>query len=323
MAHEITKRQDGSYEMAFTGPRSNIWHGLGSQLEDGASLDVWAREAGLDWTVLEKPLHFMENGQQFVFSGKKALVRSNNMFPLSVVSSEYNVVQPKDVLYFFKDLVGNFKFKLSTAGTLFDGKKFWALAETNKKSFVKAKNDEVNAYLLLMTSVDGSTATIAKFTSTRVVCNNTMRVALANGDDLSVKISHRSKFDPESVKLDLGVFEETWELYMDDLNALAEKQMSKIEVINFFETLHFPNKEAANFKEPQRRVISELDDLYENGAGANLCKGTAWGALNAVTNYHTFGSKNSRKSLSSQFCESYIGKSANVKTQAMKMLLAA
>lgn len=93
-----------------------------------------------------------------------------------MVSQRYKVVQPREVLEFYRDLSEVAGFELETAGVLKAGRRFWALARTGKSTALKG-NDTVHGYLLLATSCDGTLATMAIPTSVRVVCNNTLAVA--------------------------------------------------------------------------------------------------------------------------------------------------
>jgi len=171
MAHEITIRADGYAEMAFVG--ETPWHGLGQALDPNSDLATWRKAAGMDWTIESAPVEFI--GQDF--EGQNVLYRSDTKAPLSVVSNRYKAVQPAEVLEFFDNLVKENGFRLHTAGTLFGGKRMWALAETGKFGEI-VKDDGVGGFLLLSTSADRSLATTARFTSVRVVCNNTLSMAV-------------------------------------------------------------------------------------------------------------------------------------------------
>jgi phage/plasmid-like protein (TIGR03299 family) len=93
------------------------------------------------------------------------------------VSQRFQEVQPMEILHFYRDLTEQSGFELETAGVLKGGKKFWALARTGQSSALKGK-DVSNGYILLATACDGTLATTAQFTSIRVVCNNTLAIAL-------------------------------------------------------------------------------------------------------------------------------------------------
>jgi phage/plasmid-like protein (TIGR03299 family) len=177
--------------MAFTG--ETPWHQLGNQLPPKQSLDVWAQQAGMDWNICETPVRYMTEqagslGSILSFDDQKVLYRSDTKAPLSVVSGRYQVVQPKAVLEFYRDLTEISGFELETAGVLKEGKKFWALASTGKESTLKG-NDVVKGYILLATSCDGTLATTATPTTIRVVCNNTLTIAL-NGASSAIKVPH-------------------------------------------------------------------------------------------------------------------------------------
>ena len=83
MAHELTIRKNGMAEMAFTGSRSAIWHGLGQELSEDSPIDVWKREAGMDWQVRQAPMMFMNaDNEPTAVEARKILYRSDNTFQL-------------------------------------------------------------------------------------------------------------------------------------------------------------------------------------------------------------------------------------------------
>lgn len=180
MAHQIEN-------MAYIG--TTPWHGLGSRLTEKQPLEVWQREAGMDWQIQESPVHFKADaighlGSIHSFPAQKVLFRSDTKAPLSVVFQRYQVVQPREVLEFYRDLTERSGYELETAGVLKDGRKLWALARTGQSTALKG-SDVVNGYLLLATSCDGTLATTATPTTIRVVCNNTLTIAINGATALS------------------------------------------------------------------------------------------------------------------------------------------
>lgn len=113
------------------------------------------------------------------YEEQRVLYRSDTHAPLSVVSQRFQEVQPKEILEFYRDLTEQSGFELETAGVLKGGKKFWALARTGQTSMLKGK-DVSNGYMLLATHV--MERTTAQFTSIRVVCNNTLAIALKRSE---------------------------------------------------------------------------------------------------------------------------------------------
>ena len=159
------------------------------------------------------------------FNDQKVLFRSDTLQPLSVVSKRYQVVQPREVLEFYRDLVDVGGFELETAGVLKGGRKLWALAQTGQEAVLRG-GDRVKAYLLLATACDGTLATTAQFTSVRVVCNNTLQMAVGDSTG-AVKVPHSTKFDPELVKKELGVGISAWDDFIYRMKALAERRVTQ------------------------------------------------------------------------------------------------
>jgi phage/plasmid-like protein (TIGR03299 family) len=165
--------------MAYVG--QTPWHGLGNQLTEKQPIEVWAHEAGMDWQIKESPVRYSADhwsGSEMLgtFSDQKVLYRSDTLEAMSVVSQRYKVVQPHDILEFYRDLTEQCGYELETAGVLKGGRKLWALARTGQS--LSIKGDITNGYVLLATACDGTLATTAQLTSVRVVCNNTLAVAL-------------------------------------------------------------------------------------------------------------------------------------------------
>lgn len=319
MAHELSVKENGKVEFAFTGSRSKVWHTLGNQLTEDAPLETWKVEAGLDWEVKESPITYRGNGDTIIFADRKALYRSDTTEPLSIVGENYKIVQPEEILEFFRDLVENNDMKLSTAGCLFGGKRFWALAELGKNTEI-IDGDVVDGYLLLTTSVDGSISTTAKFVSERVVCNNTLSIAMNEKSQNLVKCSHKSQWDAKAVKIDLGLLDLGWDNFITDMRKLASTPMTDSQVHSFF-TEQFYDKKVPADKQGwgATKKVKTLTDLYYSGAGSELSVGTAWGVLNAVTDLYTHGS--GKRDASHQFMNAFYG-SDLVKNKVLEDLLA-
>ena len=279
MAHEINS-------MAYTGAAP--WHGLGNQLTEQQPINVWLKEAGMDWTIEQSDVLFNVDSSALhirPYADSKVLFRSDSLAPLSVVSNRYKVVQPHEVLHFYKDLVSAGGFELETAGVLKGGKKLWALAKTGQEAKLKG-NDRIKAYLLLATSCDGTLCTTAQFTSVRVVCNNTLQMATQQSTG-AVKVPHSTKFDPKQVKEALGLGFSSWELFMRDLKQLSQRAVSPDEAENYFRAVLEEPVSIAS-RSSSSKVIQRLGALYNGAAmGSELlaASGTAWGLVNAMTEY--------------------------------------
>jgi phage/plasmid-like protein (TIGR03299 family) len=222
-------------QMAYVG--ATPWHGLGNRLTEKQPLEVWQREAGMNWQIQDSPVHFKAEaaghlGSIHTFPEQKVLYRSDTKAPLSVVSHRYQVVQPREVLEFYRDLTEFSGYELETAGVLKGGRKFWALAKTGQTTALKG-NDQVDGYLLLATSCDGTLATTATPTTVRVVCNNTLSISL-NGATHAIKVPHSTRFDPRIVKKQLGIAVSQWDEFMYRMRTLAERKVQTKEALSFF-----------------------------------------------------------------------------------------
>lgn len=312
-------------QMAYVGQAP--WHGLGSSLSPKQPLEIWQREAGMDWQIQESPVHFKADavghlGTIHSFPEQKVLYRSDTKAPLSVVSNRYQVVQPREVLEFYRDLTEISGYELETAGVLKGGKKFWALARTGHATALKG-NDQVNSYLLLATSCDGTLATTATPTTVRVVCNNTLTISL-NGSSHAIKVPHSTRFDSQTVKKQLDIAVSQWEEFMYRMRTLTERKVQWPEAMGFFMEVLCDMRSGAPIPEvlPNKRAMEKVQSLYEGkGRGSDLesARGTAWGLLNAVTEYID----HERRARSSEYRvdSAWFGRGAAIKQRALDSAL--
>ena len=306
MAHQIEK-------MAYVG--ETPWHGLGNQLTQNQSIQVWAKQAGMDWRIESSDVSYMaqnERGQSIImpYEEQRVLYRSDTHAPLSVVSQRYQEVQPMEILEFYRDLTEQSGFELETAGVLKGGKKFWALARTGQSTALKGK-DVSNGYILLATACDGTLATTAQFTNIRVVCNNTLAIALRGQSSNAgvVKVPHSTKFDADKVKQQLGISVRAWDEHMYEMKQLTQRKVTQGEaaayfdavfnntslsiadqeenIIQFYRNIATPNP-AKEKSEPNGRAMNKVMDMFNGqGRGAELssAKDTAYGLLCSITEF--------------------------------------
>jgi len=304
--------------MAFVG--QTPWHGLGNQLPQNQPIEVWAQQAGMDWRIESSNVSYMaknERGQNILmpYEEQRVLYRSDTHAPLSVVSQRYQEVQPKEILEFYRDLTEQSGFELETAGVLKGGRKFWALARTGQSAALKNK-DVSNGYILLATACDGTLATTAQFTSIRVVCNNTLAIALRgqNSSTGVVKVPHSTKFDAEKIKHQLGISVRAWDEHMYEMKQLSQRKVTQQEaaayfdavfnntnlsiaeqdesIIQFYRNVARPqsthSSKADNKTEPNGRAMSKVMTMFNgHGRGAELAsaKDTAYGLLCSITEF--------------------------------------
>lgn len=355
MAHEITRNAaTGKSEMAFTG--ETPWHKLGQSLPVGASVEEFLVAAGMEWVINRSPVSYVAGrgakSETLEFDGQSVLYRSDNREPLGVVSSDYQIVQPYEVLEFFRSVAGTAGAELHTAGTLFGGKRFWALAKMGEASFGA---DKLGNFLLLTTSADGTIATTARQTSVRVVCNNTLSVALAGQAGATVKVSHRQRFDAARVKRALADVNSNFEAFCADVDTLCSTKVSQAEAQEFIRTLLrggnltaeataataqvdsigastlaellakplvLPEATPAKVQRahPGENIILELFNGGARGSELATAKGTAWGLVNAVTEYVDHYA--TAKSTDHRLARAWFSTGDEMKSDAFEALLA-
>lgn len=300
--------------MAYKG--ETPWHGLGLKINKEASIEGWINAAGLAWTAKELPV-YLESGVPV--PGYKALVRSDNGKALSIMSSRYKPVQPREIVEFYQDLTEDLGYELETAGSLKEGKKIWALAKT-PHSMSLLGHDKLDNYLLLATSLDGTLSTIAKPTTVRVVCNNTLSIAVKDGES-GIKTSHKTKFDPDKVKQALGLVKNSWEVFSEMSNTLAKRKMSHDDVLDFFGTVVFKTDDPKKLEKginstKGKQIIHAIQ--HSPGSSYDSAKGTAWGLLNGLTNWLDYtASRNQDNRLNS----AWFGQGAEIKQNAVDFLM--
>ena len=318
MSHELTQRANGMAEMAYVG--ETPWHGLGQELQEGASIEQWIASAGMDWKINRSRVRYGDAPNQRIFDDAHVLFRSDTKDPLGVVSPKYKIVQPREVIEFFRDVAETAGARLETAGTLFGGKKFWALARLGAFDSIKG-NDMIGQYLLLASSCDGSTATEARETAVRVVCNNTISVALSGKSKHSIKISHRSTFDAAEVKRQLADTQGHFNAFLTAARALAATAVSKAKAEDFIANLLKDSTTRDDVKEtPAFQSILALFNGQQIGIDLPNVDGSAWGLVNAVTEY--VDHKARAKTPAHRVASAWFGRGDDLKTKALEAALA-
>lgn len=180
--------------------RKPAWHGLGTVLDHAPSVEEGIRAAGLDWTVEEHPVWVHDLAPDTPAQAAddyKAIVRSTDQRILSVVRNTWTPLQNERAFTFFNPFLAENDCRLEAAGSLKEGRIVWVLAELNGGAQV-VPDDRVNNYLLLCNSHDGSLAVWIQFTAVRVVCWNTLSLALGRGEtgtENLVRIRHRGNVE--------------------------------------------------------------------------------------------------------------------------------
>jgi phage/plasmid-like protein (TIGR03299 family) len=299
MAHNLDMTNNRA-NIAFLGNRNDVWHRMGQEMVAGQSVEDWAAAAGLGWEAVKVPAIAALEGPRFdhIDASKRFLpvddrsfvVRSDNGSVLGYVSGEgagqgYQVVQPRDVLDWFQRYIAvDDRFKLDVAGSLDGGKRIWATALYN--GGLDVAGEKHTARVLMSTTFDGSGSTINQATVTRVVCQNTLRIAHADTRAV-IRTRHSTKFDAAKVGRELAQLAQGYKRFKEIGDAMASVEMSGQQVSEFFKAcLDIPFD--AKKEDVSGRKMNQFTDLsraystsVKEGAEAN----TPWAALQAITRY--------------------------------------
>lgn len=323
MSHELTLNTvTNQIEFAYLESDGAPWHGLGQPMQAGMTVEQWKRAAGMDWRIKRAKVRYPSSidaqGNPLTYAevpDKHVLFRNDTLAPLGVVSDKYKVVQPGEVLDFFRDIVRVGGLELSAAGTIYGGARFWATAKIGEASPASLK-DKIGGYLLLSTSADGSLATEVRRTTIRTVCRNTLAMAMSDAP-ASMKISHRSVFKPESVQEFMKLNHAAFDAFMHDLTELAHKDL-KLE--------HAENLAVEIIGGEQDRVRASLGfnkvmELFTKtglGAKEDGVYGTAWGLLNSFTEFSDHWAR--ARSAENRLVSSQWGPGNQLKQRALEVL---
>lgn len=271
----------------------------------------------LDWTIKKSPLYYHpEQVANMKYAHRFALYHSETSQPLGIVSNRFNVVQPQQVIQTFEHMARTQDMTIKFAGSADSCRKLWGLAKTGKTMRVHG-NDPVDLYLMFATACDGTMSTIGIFTTLRVACMNMLN--MVNDQNLTrVRIPHNQQFDPEQFSRDLEPGFQVWNEYEDQAQALAEREVTAEEVAKFLvNTMGNPKLPLDSEDQPNRRGMRQVLQLFQGegkGAGTRSTANTAWGLVQAVTEYNDYHRK--ARSPETRFSSAAFGIGARQKSAA-------
>ena len=327
--HNIDRTNDRD-NVAYLGSRNNVWHKLGQEMEEGEALETWAVQAGLDWNAVKVPAYAdltSLNMHNKVMPDREFIVRNDTGDILGLVSDQYKIVQPLEVLNWFEQYISvDERFKLDVAGSLDGGRKIWATAKFDHDLLVAS--EKIDSRLLLTTSLDGTMSTTAQMTSTRVVCQNTLNMSLTDRR-AKVTVTHRSKFDANTVAKELSDLGQSVDAFKAMGDAMAQHHMASQEIEKFFKKL-LDIPEQATLDNISTRKINQFNSLlisHKKSIDEGAERDTQWSVLQAVTRFVDHNRSVKRGDFAStdvaRFASAQFGTGANLKDRAVKLLVAA
>jgi phage/plasmid-like protein (TIGR03299 family) len=273
--------------MFYTG--ADPWHRLGTRLDNPATAAEAIAAARLDWQVKMEPA-YIQGMIGFRDTQRFAIVRQDTQDIFGVgFSDRYAPLQNKDAFAFFDAVVGAGEAIYHTAGSLKGGRIVWILAKL--PGDLGLEGDPAEKFIMLSNTHDGSRAVDMRFCVRRVVCMNTLKMALQD-DQTNVRLRHTGDIlsRVNGTRNLLGLGEAYFANFMRSVERLADKRLTPMESNRYFmRVLGMDMKRSASAQSARRQhVMDEIVGLYNGGAlgsGLATAKGTAWGAFNAVQGY--------------------------------------
>lgn len=303
---------DGKASLAWSG--ETPWHNLGREVPNDISVEEMMKAANLDWTVSTVPL-YGKVGDKLVQANHAFLKRDSDDSILDEVTLDWKPVQNAEAFDFFKKFVDAGHMEMSTAGALKNGQIVWALAKV-KESFTVFKEDVVDSYLLFSLPHKFGQSIDVRFTPIRVVCNNTLSLALESAHNGRVRVTHRTEFNPERVSEMLGIAHSKMEVYKEAAEYLGRKRYTKKALEDYASALFPLTTTKEDTKKEMSRSASQIVSLVDIQPGADFARGSWWAAFNSVTFFvdHIHG-RNDNNRLTS----AWYGSGQKIKEEALKL----
>ena len=338
MAHEVET-------MAWAGDVP--WHGLGVKVDANLTPLQMQEAAQLDWTVSKRPSYTLDAPE---WSEDVGIIQAENTFHivrdsdnrvLSHCGKDYIPIQNADVFKFFKNFTDAGHMTMETAGSLKSGGEIWGLAKISE-DFELAGDDLVKGYLLInQPHIVGKSMTI-KLTPIRVVCNNTLTMALQQGGTGAFRMPHVKEFGSDVIQAAeeaLGLSASAMTEFRNNATLLSKTKAKHSDVLDYVSEIYQPlmiadyrrdqllrsEGKLIGMQEPLTEKLNKFPSLVmealDRSPGAHLksAKGTWWGALNAVTYVedHLRESKTEGNALHS----AWFGAAANRKSKALDLAI--
>jgi len=272
--------------MMYTG--NTPWHKLGVQLDNPATAAEAIETAQMEWSVITKPVYVRNQAGGFEeVDGKRAIVRADTQEVFTIMGNGYEPVQNKDAFSFFDAVIGQGEAIYHTAGSLYGGKRIWVMAKLPDDIKI-TPDDVIQPYILLSNSHDGSTALRMQITPIRVVCANTLSVALGSNGGFYAKHTRNVMQRAKDAREVLGLANAYYEMFARQVDQLVNTRMTVIEVQEYLQKV-YQFKADQTYADQDHRIVkayeTTLDLLGHPTNTLGGIQGTQWAAYNAVTYY--------------------------------------
>lgn len=293
------------------------WHGEGNKIDESHLFNIaeGIKTAGMDWEVGLKDL-FTAEGTKVP---NRACYRKTDNKILGVVGPRFTPVQNWDMFNWFQPFLEEKVAMLHTAGSLCGGEKVWVLCQMVMDNKEIVKGDEVAPFMLLANSHDGSMAVRAGWTPIRVVCTNTLAMAVHHADSKLIRIRHSSKvLDNMNLVRDImNVAKQDFEATTEQYKFLASKSINQGDVRKYVKILlDIENVTDDNLPTKTKNIMEDIFKMVESGRGQDnpAVRGTYWAMYNGINEYLNYAKG---RNVSNRLDSLWFGQGATLNQKAL------
>lgn len=344
MAHNLNVNKT---KVSFASRQEKAWHGLGTVVEAMNSEQAIIL-GGLDFEVEKRPIYvngniipFIEARQHrevvrslhiddnnvttpiyksgIIIPDKFATVRTDNNAPLGIVGSKYHVIQNHEAFSFIDSIIGEGQADYETVGCLGQGETVFITCKLKEEMIIN--KDHIDKYLLLSMSHDGSSSINVLFTPIRVVCNNTLSLALKAGSNkFTIRHTKNAKDKLEYAKKVLGLVDRETLAYKEAFGHLAKITVFDTDVPKIIKSaFKIKEDEYGDISSRSNNVVRDVLKYYNIGVGQEDIKGTAWGVFNGITGYLQNGK--SYTDSETKFKNTFMTSGAEIRNRTFELLV--
>ena len=342
MAHNLNVNKT---KVSFASKQEKAWHGLGTIVEAMNSEQAIIL-GGLDFEVEKRPIQIQASDnlgfedaknlpnisrtwnndrtlsiykQNVIVPERFATVRTDNNVPLGIVGSKYHVIQNHEAFSFIDSIIGEGQADYETVGCLGQGETVFITCKLKEEMIIN--KDHIDKYLLLSMSHDGSSSINVMFTPIRVVCNNTLSLALKAGSNkFTIRHTKNAKDKLEYAKKVLGLVDRETLAYKEAFGHLAKITVFDTDVPKIIKSaFKIKEDEYGDISSRSNNVVRDVLKYYNIGVGQEDIKGTAWGVFNGITGYLQNGK--SYTDSETKFKNTFMTSGAEIRNRTFELLV--
>lgn len=293
------------------------WEGVGFPISNDLTSEQILKKAGLNWEVEKIPLYGDINGKQ-VQAEHYFLARSTDGAILDEVTESWQPCQNLEAFDIFKNFINKGNMEMEVAGSLKDGKIIWALAKVNR-SITLFGGDQVDSYILFSNPHIFGQIINVRFSPIRKISTTTLTLPIRDEDISIARLTHRRKYDGESVKQMLEIAENQLQKYEEWALVVGSKEVSGIRMIEAFFKKIFPSareKKRDIFHDDISIPAIKCMEIFETQPGSEFAPNSYWQVYNAVNFYldHCAG-----RSVDNRLTSAWFGDARKIKIRAAEL----